>query len=181
MNLYNDIPSFADETKWHFHVVVEITKGSSNKVEYNEEKGYFALDRVLYHSMFYPFDYGFIPQTSAGDGDAVDVCLLVTHPTFPGCVVKARAIGTLVTKDQDGEDYKVIAVPVSKLDPRRDEVQTIDDLPKHVQEEISIYFKEYKRLEKEKYDKIEIGGFIDTTKTLAHIKEAQATWQAKHH
>lgn len=176
-----DIPAFVDEAKGYFNVVVEITKWSSNKVEYNEEKGYFSLDRVLYHSMFYPFDYGFIPQTSAGDGDAIDVCLLVTYPMFPGCVVKARAIGTLVTKDQSGEDYKVIAVPISKLDPRRDEVMSIDDLPKHIQEEISIYFKEYKKLEKEKYDKIEIGGFIDPAKTLDHIKGAQATWHAKHH
>jgi inorganic pyrophosphatase len=92
MNLYTDVKGLLDDTAHTFNVVVEITKGSKNKVEYDEEKGYFALDRALHQSTFYPFDYGFIPQTSAGDGDAIDVCLLLTNPVFPGCVVKARPI-----------------------------------------------------------------------------------------
>lgn len=180
MNLYTDIPAFADDTKGEFNVVVEITKWSKSKIEYDEEKGYFSLDRVLYQSTFYPFDYGFIPQTSAGDGDAIDVCLLTTYPLFPGCVVKARAIWVLATIDQDGEDYKVFAVPVSKVDPRRDEIKTIDDLPAHVKEEYSIFFKEYKRLEKAKYDKIEIWWWKDVTYTLDHIRGAQKAYDEKH-
>ncbi|MDP3793422.1 MAG: inorganic diphosphatase, partial [Candidatus Uhrbacteria bacterium] len=90
INLYHEIPTGDAET---FHVVVDIPKGCSNKFEYDEEGGYFLLDRVLHSQMFYPFDYGFIPQTHSDDGDAIDVCLLVTYPTFSGCVVKARTIG----------------------------------------------------------------------------------------
>ena len=180
MNLYTDLPCYTDADQSQFNVVVEITKWSSNKIEYDEEKGYFALDRVLYQSTFYPFDYGFIPQTSAGDGDAIDVCLLVTYPLFPGCVVKSRAIGMIKSTDQDGEDYKVVAVPVSKLDPRWDEVKTYEDLPKHVQEELLIYFKEYKRLEVAKYDKITIDGFVGIDETMQHIEAAREVYVQKH-
>lgn len=180
INLYKDIPAFADEEEKTINVVIDIAKGTSNKYEYDEEKGYFALDRVLHQATYYPFDYGFVPQTHAGDGDAVDVALLVTHPTFPGCVVKARPIGVIFTADQDGEDEKVIAVPVSKLDPRFDEVQTIDDLPSHVREELLSFFKEYKKLEKAKYDKIVIKGFGTKEQTYEVIKKAHEAFDSKH-
>lgn len=180
MNLYTSVPSYADEATWVCNVVVEITKGSSNKIEYNEEEGYFYLDRALYHSMYYPFDYWFVPQTTAGDGDAVDVILLLTHSVFPWCVVKSRIIWAVKTTDQDGEDRKVIAVPVSKVDPRWDEVMSYTDLPAHFQEELLLYFKEYKKLEKAKYDKIIIGGFVDATVALEHIAEAKETYEKKH-
>lgn len=180
MNLYKQVPTCADEVANVFNVVVEITKGTSNKVEYNEEEWYFYLDRALYHSMYYPFDYGFIPQTTAGDGDAVDVILLLTHSVFPWCVVKSRVIWAIKTTDQDGEDWKVVAVPTSKLDPRRDDVKSYTDLPSHFQEELLLYFKEYKKLEKSKYDKIVIGGFVDAQTALDHIKESQETYVVNH-
>ena len=179
-NLYKTLPAYADKEKWHFNVVVEITAWSKNKIEYNEDEWYFALDRALHQSTFYPFDYGFIPQTSAGDGDGIDVCLLTTYPLFPGCVVKARPIGMLSTIDQDGEDFKLFAVPTSKLDPRRDEIKTIDDLPAHVKEEYSIFFKEYKRLEKAKYDKITIGDWLSVDEAYDHIKEAEQRYIDNH-
>jgi len=86
----------------------------------------------------------------------------------------------LSTIDQDGEDYKLFAVPVSKVDPRRDEVKTIDDLPAHVKEEYSIFFKEYKRLEKAKYDKITIGDWLTVDEAYEHIKEAQQRFVDNH-
>jgi len=177
INLYKDLPAYADEEKKFINVVVEITKKSQNKYEYDEELGYFTLDRVLHHSMFYPFDYGFIPQTSSDDGDAVDVCLLITNETFPGCVVKSRVIGLLKTSDQDGDDPKIVAVPVSKVDPRRDDIKTIEDLWTHFKEELEIYFKEYKRLEKSKYDKIKIKWFGDIEEAYKIIKEAKETFK----
>ncbi len=180
INLYKDISSFADEEKGIFHVVVDVPKGGSNKYEYDEVAGYFALDRVLHHQMFYPFDYGFIPQTHAGDGDAVDVCLLVTYPTFPGCVIKARAIGYIKTADEKGEDMKIIAVPADKVDPRFKEIQSIGDLPSHFQEELLIHFKEIKKLEKEKYAKVEIGGFGTKEEAYEIIREAQKVFSEKH-
>lgn len=177
INLYHQVPPGTPE---EFNVVVEVVKGTSNKIEYKEEEGYFSLDRALHQSTFYPFDYGFIPQTRAGDGDAIDVCLLLTHPTFPGCVVKARAIGMIRTSDQDGGDDKIIAVPVSKVDPRFDEMQSIEDLPAHVRAEFLIYFKEYKKLEVKKYDKININGFGDAAEAKAAIAHTLEVYKAEH-
>lgn len=175
INLYHQVPCGTPET---FNVVVEVVRGTSNKIEYDEEGGYFKLDRVLHQPTFYPFDYGFVPQTHSGDGDALDVCLLLTHNSFPGCVVKARAIGLLRTSDQDGSDDKIIAVPVSKVDPRFEEIQTIEDLPAHVREEFLIYFKEYKKLEKAKYDKIVIEGWKDLAETKDAIQKAMDAYKA---
>lgn len=177
MNLYNDLPANPGENQEEINVVVDIPKGSSNKYEYSEEGGYFALDRVLFQQTFYNFDYGFIPQTHAGDGDAVDVVLLTTYPTFPGCVVKARVIGSLVTSDQDGQDDKVIAVPVSKIDPRFDEIKSVSDLSSHLQKELKTFFKEYKKLEVEKYDKIVIGEFLSKDETIKNIQEAKKNYK----
>lgn len=160
--------------------MIDVPKGSSNKVEYDEEGGYFKLDRVLHQPTFYPFDYGFIPQTHAGDGDATDVCLLLTHPTFTGCVVKARAIGMIKTADQDGDDAKIIAVPVSKVDPRFDELTSLEDLPAHVREEFLMYFKEYKKLEKKKYDQIQINGFGTAEEAKEEIQKSMEAYKNAH-
>ena len=177
MNLYKDIPSGAEDLSY-VNIVVDIPRGQSNKYEYDEQGGYFKLDRVLFHQMFYPFDYGFIPQTHADDGDAVDVCLLTTYPTFPGCVVKARIIGMMDTSDESGGDAKVIAVPVSKLDPRWDEYNSIDDIPSHIQKELLLHFKEIKKLETAKYDKVVIDGFASKEKALEIIKQAMQKYHA---
>ena len=181
MNLYTDLATFADDEKGYVNMVVDIPKGGSNKYEYDEESGYFKLDRVLYHQMFYPFDYGFVPRTKALDGDAVDVCALLTYPTFPGCVIKCRVIGAMDTADEGGPDMKVIVVPVDKLDPRFAEIQSVEDLPAHTRKELLLHFKEIKKLETEKYDKVVITGFISKDEALGAIKEAQARFQAEHH
>lgn len=180
MNLYKDLATWSNEEKGEFHVVVEIPRGTSNKYEYDHEGGYIALDRVMHHSMFYPFDYGFIPRTTFLDGDPVDVCLLTTHPLVPGCVVKARVIGAIDTKDQDGEDLKIIAVPTTKLDPRFAEIDTIEHLAPHVREELLIFFKEMKKLEKTKYDKVEIRGWKDKGHALKEIVASQKRFEAAH-
>ncbi len=174
MNLYKDIPA-GDANE--FNVVVDLPKGSKNKYEYDEEGGYFTLDRTFYHQVYSPFDYGFIPQTHSDDGDAIDVVLFVTHPTFPGCVVKARAIGVLKTSDEKGGDNKIVAVPVSKLDPRWDEVKSVEDLPSHVQKELLLHFKEYKKLEPGKYDKVNIEGFGSAEDAKAEIEKAIAAYK----
>ena len=112
-------------------------------------------------------------------GDAVDVALLVTYPTFPGCVIKARPIGFINTADEKGEDAKIIAVPVDKLDPRFREIQSYEELPSHVQEELLLYFKEYKKLEKAKYDKIEIRGFGSREEAYKVIEESHKAYGAE--
>lgn len=88
---------------------IEIPKGSSNKYEYDKEKKRFVLDRVLYSPMFYPADYGFIEDTLALDGDPLDILVLTTYPTFPGCVIESRVIGALIMSDDKGEDENCLA------------------------------------------------------------------------
>ena len=110
INLYKDISSggnLPDE----INVIVEVPKNSSNKYEYDEEKGNFKLDRIIHSPLFFPFEYGFIPQTLSEDGDALDIVLLATFPTFVGCLVKAIPVGVLLMEDEKGVDHKIIAVP----------------------------------------------------------------------
>jgi inorganic pyrophosphatase len=124
---------------------IEIPRGSRNKYEYDEALGRFRLDRVLYSSVHYPTDYGFIPDTLAEDGDHLDVLVLVQEPTFPGCLIEARPLGGLDMADEKGSDFKVLAVPVG--DPRYAHVRTLADVGPHWLREIETFFATYKQLE----------------------------------
>ena len=125
--------------------VVEIPRGSRNKYELDEETGAIRLDRVLFSSVHYPTDYGFIPGTRAGDGDHLDALVVVEEPTFPGCRLRVRPIGILDMRDEKGPDQKIIAVPVA--DPRFDNVNDLSDLAPHWLLEIENFFATYKTLE----------------------------------
>lgn len=127
------------------NIVVEIPKGTCNKVEYDPELEIFRLDRVLHSPVHYPGDYGFISGTLSPDGDALDVLVLVTEPTFTGCVLSVRPIGLLEMKDEAGRDEKVLAVPEN--DPRFLEMRDLPDLPKHLLKEVEYFFNIYKELE----------------------------------
>lgn len=129
-----------------FNVIIEIPYGSQNKYELDPKTGAIMLDRVLYSSEFYPFNYGFIPSTKAPDGDALDVAVFLTNPVPPGCVVKARAIGILKKIDSGDQDDCILAVPVD--DPRFKDHKEYTDLAPHVLEEIKDFFACYKRLQK---------------------------------
>ncbi len=127
------------------NVVVEIPKGSRNKIEFDSELGVFRLDRILHSPVHYPGDYGFIPGTHSPDGDPLDALVLVTDATFTGCVLSARPIGVLLMSDEKGQDEKVLAVP--ERDPRYEEVSDLRDLPRHVLKELEHFFGVYKDLE----------------------------------
>ena len=170
MNLFRDIPS-GDNIPDTINVVVDVPKGANNKYEYNEEKGYFELDRTLYSPFFFPFEYGFIPQTASGDGDSLDVALLTSFPTFSGCVIKARPIGVLLMEDEKGGDNKIIAVPDKKVDPRFGKVEDIKDLREHIKKEIEIFFADYKKLETEKYEHVKVKGWEGVEKAKEMIKK----------
>ncbi len=148
-------------------VLVEIPLGSRNKYEYDHERHRFVLDRVLYASVHYPTDYGFIPGTLADDGDPLDALVLTTEPTFPGCLVPARPVGLLDMRDQKGEDQKVLAV--SAVDPRYAEVRDLGDVAPHLLREIENFFQTYKTLEG--YD-TEITGWEPATAAWRAIQEA---------
>lgn len=143
MDLYN-LPTGPDVPEL-VHAVVEVPKDTRNKVEYDPKWRVFRIDRVLYSPVRYPGDYGFIPSTLSSDGDALDVLVLVTEPTFTGCVVTVRPIGLLEMTDEAGGDTKVLAVPAR--DPRFENVQDLPDLPPHLLTEIKYFFQVYKVLE----------------------------------
>lgn len=170
-NLFKDIKA-GENPPDQINVVVDIPKGSRNKYEYQEDEGYFKLDRTLYSPMFFPFEYGFIPQTMSEDGDSLDVVLLTTFTTFPGCVIQARPIGVLLMKDEEGIDNKIVAVPLEKVDPRFKEVQKLEDLGEHLKKEIEIFFADYKKLEKEKYKFVKIKGWQGIKEAKEVIKKA---------
>ncbi len=125
--------------------MIEIPRGSRNKYEYDHERGVIRLDRVLYSSVHYPTDYGFLLDTLSGDGDPLDVLVVVNEPTFPGCLVRVRPIGTLIMSDEKGEDEKILAVPVD--DPRFRAIKDLPDLAEHWPREISTFFRTYKELQ----------------------------------
>src|SRR3979490_220636 len=115
-------------------VLVEIPRGSRTKYEMDQKTGRIRLDRVLHSSVHYPADYGFVMDTLGNDGDPLDAVVIVEEPTFPGCVMPVRPIGTLCTRAAKGEDEKSLAVPAG--DPRFDEIRTLKDLAPHWQKEI---------------------------------------------
>jgi inorganic pyrophosphatase len=126
-------------------MIVEIPKNSSNKYEFDTELGLFRLDRALYSPMHYPGDYGFIPGTTAADGDPMDVLVMSDDPAFTGCLIEVRPIGLLDMSDENGIDQKIIAVP--EANPRFEQIHTIDQLPPHVRRELEHFFTIYKELE----------------------------------
>jgi inorganic pyrophosphatase len=126
-------------------VVIEISKGSHNKYEYDEKLDVIKLDRVLHSTVYYPADYGFIPQTRSKDGDHLDVLVICSEPVFPGCVVDVRPVGVLYMVDQKEEDEKIIAVAVG--DPLSDSIKDIADVGDFFKKEIHNFFETYKKLE----------------------------------
>jgi inorganic pyrophosphatase len=127
------------------YAVIEISKGSRNKYEYDKDMESFMLDRVLYSSVTYPADYGFIPQTLYDDGDPMDILVLMDQPTFPGCIIESRPIGIMGMIDGGDKDFKILAVPVE--DPKYENIKDIGDVPSHLLDEIAEFFKTYKNLE----------------------------------
>ncbi|GAB4462727.1 MAG: inorganic diphosphatase [Armatimonadaceae bacterium] len=141
---YRKLP-IGEKAPEEVNAVVEIPRGSSNKYEYDEKLGVFRLDRPLYSPLFYPFDYGWIPETLAADGDPLDVLVIGSHPTFPGCLVTCRPIGVLLMRDDKGGDEKILA-RVSN-DPRFHGVRRLGHISEHILREIEHFFDVYKTLE----------------------------------
>lgn len=149
------------KNKETFDVLIEIPKGSRNKYEYDFELNKIRFDRMLFSSMMYPGDYGFVPKTLALDGDPLDVLVLGHEPTFPMCVVEVKPIGVFHMADEKGQDEKVICVPVS--DPIWSDKNDLSDINPHRLKEIEHFFKVYKDLEKKKVD---VGEWGDATEAI---------------
>ena len=134
-----------DTNPVEFDVTIEIPAGQRNKYELDHETGRFRLDRMLFTATRYPADYGFIERTLGGDGDPLDALVLLDEPTFPGCLVRCRAIGMFHMTDEKGADDKVICVAAG--DVRKQSLQDLGDLADHHRFEIQHFFEVYKTLE----------------------------------
>ena len=126
-------------------VMIEIPKGSRNKYEYDPKTRQIRFDRMLYSSVHYPCDYGFISETLAGDGDALDALVLVAESTFPGCLIEARPVGVFKMEDEKGLDEKILCVPIR--DPLWNHIRKLSEVPPHILREVEHFFKIYKELE----------------------------------
>lgn len=152
---YLNIPAGKDAPE-DIYVVVEIPANSDPiKYEMDEDTNAIMVDRFVATPMFYPANYGFIPNTLADDGDALDVLVITPYPVMPSSVVRCRPIGMLNMTDEAGVDVKLIAVPHSKLTAVYDDVKSCDDLPPLLVKQIEHFFENYKALEPGKWVKID--------------------------
>ncbi|MEI7768186.1 MAG: inorganic diphosphatase, partial [Phycisphaerae bacterium] len=131
-----------------FTAIIEIPLGSSNKYEMDKTTGLLKLDRVLHSAVYYPANYGFIPQTLADDGDPLDVLVLGAEAVYPLTLVAARAIGLMSMKDQDEIDHKIVAVHVN--DPEYNSYHDVHQLPPHKLAVLKRFFEDYKSLEQKR-------------------------------
>lgn len=164
------------EGKKSFDVLIEIPKGSRNKYEYDFELKKIRFDRMLFSSMMYPADYGFIPETLALDGDPLDVLVLGGEPTFPMCVVEVKPVGVFHMADEKGPDEKLICVPVS--DPIWNILEDLSDLNPHLIKEIEHFFQVYKDLEKKKVD---VGGWSDAQAAYDILNKCVTRYEESEH
>ena len=128
-----------------FDVTIEIPKGQKNKYEVDHATGRIRLDRMLFTSMAYPSDYGYIEDSLGEDGDPLDALVLLDEPTWPGCLVRARPIGMFHMRDEAGGDDKVLCVPAG--DPRKEGIKELEDISEFWRLEIQHFFETYKDLE----------------------------------
>lgn len=152
--------------------VVEIPFRSRNKYEIDKKTGRIKLDRVLYSAMGYPAEYGTLENTLAPDGDPLDILILATEPTYPGCIIPARVIGYLTMIDNGKEDYKLISVVA--CDPRYDEIKTLQDVSPFTLKEIKNFFENYKSLQK---IKVEVGEYYSKEEALNLIELCKKNYQ----
>jgi len=143
-----------DKTPEEVNVLIEIPQGGTIKYELNKETGYMFVDRFIHGAMYYPFNYGFIPETMSEDGDPIDVLVISTFPVHPGCVLPSRPIGMLEMEDEAGIDTKIIAVPRAKIDPFYKEITEVSQLPEMLRDKIKNFFERYKDLESGKWVKV---------------------------
>lgn len=154
--------------------IIEVPRGSQNKYEWDPATGRMTLDRVLFSPMFYPGEYGFIDQTLAEDGDPLDILVLSTYPTFPGCRVPARVVGVMEMSDEKGPDLKILAVVA--VDPRWEDVRSLEDVPHHVRKEIEHFFLTYKELEAKR---VEVQGWQGIAAAEAALADARQRYRAQ--
>jgi inorganic pyrophosphatase len=139
---------------FEINVLIEIPQGGVPvKYELDKASGALFVNRFLHTAMYYPANYGFIPNTLSDDGDPCDVLVLSQVAVTPGAVVRCRPVGALLMEDESGRDEKIIAVPVDELNPYYDKIENFSDLPQIARSQIEHFFRHYKDLEQDKWVK----------------------------
>lgn len=173
MTNYLSLPT-GDRAPEEVNAVIEIPRGDTNKYEYDKQLHVFRLDRNLYSPVHYPGDYGFIPSTLSGDGDPLDVVVLVDAPSFTGCVMTVRPIGVLKMIDQASEDEKILAVGLNN--PIFESVTDYDGVYPHVLRGVEHFFSVYKQLEAKT---TRIVGWENAAKAREIVTESQERYANK--
>lgn len=153
------------------NVLIEIPKSSLVKYEIDKETGALVVDRFIYTAMGYPFNYGYLPNTKAKDGDAVDVMVVSTYPVQAGSLLPSRIIGMLEMEDEAGCDNKIIAVPTKKVDPFYASIQDLADLNDATKNLIKHFFEKYKDIEPGKWTKVK--NFLGKEAAFKEIEESK--------
>lgn len=169
MNIWHDVSPERIKSE-SFLSVIEITRGDKKKYELDKETGCIILDRILYTSMQYPANYGFIPRTLADDGDPLDVLVLCNEPLDPLVLVECYPIGVLTMLDGGKNDEKIIAIPFK--DPTYNCFDSVDELPKHLFDEMRHFFSVYKQLEGKETAVDKIGGREEAVKIITRCIES---------
>ena len=153
------------------NVIIEVPMNSSDPVKYEMDKdsGAVFVDRFIATPMYYPCNYGFIPNTLSDDGDPCDVLVVSDFPIVPGAVIEAKPVGVLIMEDEKGMDEKILAVPAKKLNSQYEKVESYKELPEELVNKIKHFFEHYKDLEAGKWVKVK--GFEDAAKAKSLIEE----------
>lgn len=170
LNLFYTFTVYKAEYMQQIDVLIEIPKSSMVKYEMDKETGALVVDRFIYTAMAYPFNYGYVPNTLAKDGDAVDVMVISTYPVQAGAILPSRVIGVLEMEDEAGIDNKIIAVPVQKVDPAYAHINDLSDLSDSTKNMIKHFFENYKSTEPGKWVKVK--NFLGKEEALREIRES---------
>lgn len=156
-----------NKTPEEFNVIIEISSNSAPiKYELDKESGALFVDRIISTPMFYPCNYGFLPNTLGKDGDPLDALVLTESPLMPGSVISSRPLGVVIMEDEKGMDEKIICVPVKKVSSLYDNIVTHKDLPELKLNQIAHFFERYKDLEKGKWVKFSGFGTLEQAKDI---------------
>jgi len=164
--------------KYVENAIIEIPLKTKNKFEIDKKSGKIKLDRVLYSAMTYPAEYGYLDETLSPDGDPLDILVISSEATFPGCIVPARIIGYLRVIDNGYEDYKLISVV--NVDPRYDDINSLEDLSSFTLDEIKDFFQNYKTLQNIKVEVTDYHSKEEAIKLIEDCKKAYKNEKNRH-
>jgi inorganic pyrophosphatase len=159
------------------HVIVETPRGSGHKYRYNEQYGVLELSRILRSGMIWPCDFGFIPQTQGGDGDPLDVALLIEEPSFPGCLMRVRLLGVIGLVKNGEENDRLIGCAIAAEAPGWKDVQTLADISQRQLHELEAFLADYNTFEG---NQIELTGWRPREAALEAVQTGMLRWQRAH-